>query len=93
MQDGQRGSTQHLSQAEVGRFVGYGAGWLLTMLLFGWGGLALDRRIGTTPLLLILGILAGFAGGLCTLYLRAVQKPANRRPGEGEPLRRPREEK
>lgn len=84
MQDGHR--------AEAGRFVGYGAGWLLTMLLFGWGGLELDRRIGTTPLLLILGILLGFAGGLCTLYVRAVAEPADRPSGGAKAPRRQRGE-
>ncbi len=53
--------------------------WLVTMLLFGWGGLELDRRIGTTPLLLIVGILVGFASGLCALYARAVGGSANRK--------------
>ena len=72
------------SHAEAGRFAGYGIGWLLAMLGFGWGGLALDRRIGTTPVLLILGILLGFAAGLWTLYARAVAEPANRPTGEGE---------
>lgn len=91
MQDGHRGTRQHSSRAEAGRFVGYGFSWLLTMLLFGWGGLELDQRIGTTPMFLILGILLGFAGGLCTLYMRAVA-PANRRPGDGEALRQSREE-
>ena len=92
MQDGHRGSTRPSPRAEAGRFVGYGMSWLATMLLFGWGGLELDRRIGTTPLLLILGILLGFAAGLCTLYTRAVAEPANNRPGKGKALRRPREE-
>lgn len=92
MQDGHRGSTQPSSRAEAGRFVGYGMSWLITMLLFGWGGLELDRRIGTTPVLLILGILLGFAAGLCTLYARAVAEPANRGPGKGKAPRRPREE-
>ena len=66
--------------------------WLITMLLFGWGGLELDRRIGTTPVLLIVGILLGFAAGLYTLYVRAVAEPANQGPGKGKALRRPREE-
>ncbi|MYI66754.1 MAG: AtpZ/AtpI family protein, partial [Gemmatimonadetes bacterium] len=79
-------------RAEAGRFVGFGVSWLLTMLLFAWGGLALDRRIGSTPVLLILGILVGFAGGFCALYLRAVAKPANQRSGEGKSPGRSREE-
>ncbi len=66
--------------------------WLSTMLLFGWGGLELDRRIGTTPVLLIMGILLGFAAGLYTLYVRAVVEPASQRSGKGKALRRPREE-
>ena len=92
MQDGYRGSTQPASRAEAGRFVGYGMSWLIAMLLFAWGGLELDRRIGTTPALLILGILLGFAAGLYTLYVRAVAEPANRGPGKWKAPRRPREE-
>ena len=84
LQDGHR--------AEAGRFVGLGISWLLTMLFFAWGGLALDRRIGTTPVLLILGILVGFAGGFCALYLRAAAEPADQPPGRGRTPRRSREE-
>lgn len=60
---------------------GYGVSWLLTMLLFGWGGLELDRRFDTVPLLLILGILLGFAAGLTTIYMRVVAEPAERARG------------
>ncbi len=75
----------HSLRAEAGRVAGYGLSWLLTMLLFGWGGLELDRRLGTVPLLLILGILIGFAAGLTTIYMRVVAEPASRARGRDAP--------
>ncbi len=84
--------TQLSSRAEAGRFLGYGFGWLLTMLLFGWGGLELDRRIGTTPVLLIVGILVGFAGGICTIYFRSAVVTEKYPQGEGGSLPRNGEE-
>ncbi len=75
MKEPHRGSARS-SRAEAGRFAGYGLSWFLTMLLLGWGGLALDRRLETIPLFLVLGILLGFASGLITIYARAVATPS-----------------
>ena len=69
---------------DLGRFSGYGIAWALATLLLGWGGLALDERLGTGPLLVISGAALGVVAGFVTLYTRAVLEPAARkgdRPG------------
>ena len=72
---------------DLGRFSGYGIAWALATLLLGWGGLALDERLGTGPLLVILGAVLGIVAGFVTLYMRAVVEPAARKgdsPGRRE---------
>lgn len=72
---------------DLGRFSGYGIAWALATLLLGWGGLALDERLGTGPLLVILGAVLGVLAGFVTLYMRAVVEPAARKgdsPGRRE---------
>ncbi len=64
--------------ADVGRYSGYGISWVLTILLLTWGGLKLDERLGTTPLLVLVGALVGVGAGFHTLYVRAVVEPAQR---------------
>ena len=71
---------------ELARYSGYGITWVLTVVLLGWGGLALDERLGTTPLLVLLGVLLGIVGGFYRLYLRLVVEPEDRKreePGPG----------
>jgi len=92
LQDRQVDLTQVSAHTEAGRFLGYGFSWLFTMLLFGWGGLELDRRIGTTPVLLIVGIMVGVAGGICTMYFRSAATTEKHPLGEGVSLPRNREE-
>jgi F0F1-type ATP synthase assembly protein I len=50
-------------------------GWLIVgnMVVFVGGGLWLDKHFGTTPVLLLTGVLLGFFGCGYTLY-RAVKK-------------------
>jgi len=60
------------------RYAGYGAAWVLAAVLGGWAGLELDRRLGTEPFLMVLGIFAGAGAGLYTLYVRLVVEPAHR---------------
>lgn len=87
------GRTPHRSSGalgDVGRLSGYGIGWVLTVAILAWAGLKLDERFGTTPLLALVGGLMGIGAGFCTLYVRAVVEPANRKkeePGSGEELR------
>ena len=60
----------------LGRYAGYGMAWVLAALLGGWAGLALDKWLGTSPALALLGALAGAGAGLYTLYARLVLEPA-----------------
>jgi ATP synthase protein I len=55
------------------RFVGLG---ITLMLIFGLPtvvGFVLDRLVGTLPLFLLIGLAAGFVGGMYYVY-RALQK-------------------
>ena len=75
------------SLQDLGRYSGYGIAWALATLLLGWGGLMLDERLGTDPLLAISGAVLGIVAGFVTLYMRAVVEPAARKgdsPGRRE---------
>jgi len=63
---------------DLARYSGYGISWVLTTLLLGWGGLMLDERFGTSPLLVISGGVLGLVGGFVSLYTRTVVQPADR---------------
>ncbi len=53
---------------EIGRYSGYGLTWALSVLLFLWIGYWLDGRLGTLPLLTLVGAFVGAAGGFLRLY-------------------------
>ena len=63
--------------AELGRYAGLGLSFAATVTLFGAAGWWLDRRLGTSPWLLLLGLFLGAALAFVSL-LRAV--PPFRRP-------------
>lgn len=65
------------SRGDLTRYSGLGITWVLTVVLLGWGGLALDGRLGTDPLLMLVGALLGIVGGFYRLYLRLVVEPEN----------------
>jgi len=52
---------------EFGRYAGLGAQFALVICLLAFAGYALDDRLGTLPLFLILGVLAGFVGGTISI--------------------------
>ena len=52
------------------RYAGTGLTFALTILVLGFVGWWLDERLGTRPWLMILGILAGFVGGLISMVKR-----------------------
>lgn len=62
-----------------GQFMGYGMTWALAVLLFlaigGW----LDSKLGTSPLLMILGAFVGGAAGFYSLYYHIVIEPRERK--------------
>ena len=57
---------------DLGRFAGLGVTLAVTLCVFAWGGYALDQRLGTLPLFLLLGVAAGFLGGTISM-VRKVQ--------------------
>ena len=61
-----------------GRYMGFGLTWALSVLLFLGVGAWLDSKIGTSPLLLILGAFVGGAAGFYSLYYHIVIEPRQR---------------
>lgn len=81
--DGERGNQgpnrQHRGSAVSGaEFAGIGLQFALTILVFVFVGIWLDRRFGTAPWLLILCVFAGAGGGFFSMYRRvtAAQRDA-----------------
>jgi hypothetical protein len=64
------------SLASAGAYAGLGFQFVLSILLFLYAGQWLDRKLGTTPLFLIVGTFAGAAAGFYAIYrkLMADQK-------------------
>jgi hypothetical protein len=61
-----------------GRYMGFGLTWALSVLLFLGVGAWLDSKLGTSPLLLILGAFVGGAAGFYSLYYHIVIEPRRR---------------
>lgn len=61
-----------------GQFMGHGMTWALAVLLFMAVGGWLDTKLGTSPLLLILGAFVGGAAGFYSLYYHIVIEPRER---------------
>ena len=78
------GSSAGLGGAE---FAGIGVQFALVILVFTFAGVWLDRRLGTSPWLTIIGVFVGAAGGFYSMYrkvmaaqrLDAERRAANRR--------------
>ena len=51
-------------------FAGIGFQFALTILVFAFVGVWLDRRLGTSPWLLLICVFAGAAGGFYSMYRR-----------------------
>jgi F0F1-type ATP synthase assembly protein I len=51
-------------------FAGIGLQFALTILVFVFAGVWLDRRLGTSPWLLLICVFAGAAGGFYSMYRR-----------------------
>ena len=74
------------SLGTVGRFAGLGFQLVASILLFLYAGRWVDRRIGTEPLFLLLGVFTGLAASIYSMYrsLMADQRrEAEARTGEG----------
>lgn len=68
----------------AGRYMGLGLSWALSTLLFLLAGWWLDRKVGTTPLFLILGAFVGASAGFYSMYRHVVMEPRDQK-DDGEP--------
>ena len=62
-----RGAAQVVSGAE---FAGIGIQFALTILVFVFAGVWLDKWLGTSPWLLLVSVFVGAAGGFYSMYRR-----------------------
>jgi F0F1-type ATP synthase assembly protein I len=53
-------------------FAGVGMQFAITIVLFAFGGIWLDKRLGTSPWLVILMVFAGAGLGFWSMYRRMV---------------------
>ena len=75
--------TDKLARNDYGRYAGLGFSFAITIIAFSAIGWWVDGKLGTTPLLLIVGVFVGFGGGLMSIIKRV--PPARRRPArEGQ---------
>jgi len=58
-----------------GQFAGHGLTLALSVLLFLGGGAWLDSKLGTGPILLIVGAFVGAGAGFYSLYFHIVIEP------------------
>ena len=65
-----------------GQHLGYGLAWALSVLLFLGAGAWLDGKLGTSPVLLVIGAFIGAGAGFYSLYYHIVIEPRQRSDGE-----------
>ncbi len=61
-----------------GAYMGYGLTWALSVLLFLGVGAWLDSKLGTSPILLVLGAFVGAGAGSYSLYYHVIIEPRHR---------------
>jgi ATP synthase protein I len=68
--------SKHGNALSGGEFAGIGLQFAVVILVFTGVGYWLDRRLGTSPWLLVLGVFAGAAAGIFSMYQKvsAVQR-------------------
>ncbi len=62
----------------LGQYAGFGLAWALSTLLFMLAGFWLDGKLGTAPVLTILGAFVGGAAGFYSMYRHLVVEPRER---------------
>jgi len=62
-----------------GQFMGHGLTLALAVLLFMGIGWWVDSKLGTAPILMVIGAVAGGAAGFYSLYHHIVIEPRDRR--------------
>jgi len=65
---------------QPGELAGVGLQFAASILLFLFVGMWLDRKLGTDPWLLIVGVFTGGAAGFWSMYRRLVMEPREREP-------------
>lgn len=78
MAGNQRGSDPKDMIRVSGQYMGLGLTWALSVLLFLGIGAWLDSKLGTRPILLILGAFVGAGAGFYSLYYHIVIEPRKR---------------
>lgn len=63
-----RGGAQGRSLGAAGRYAGLGLQFVVSILFFLWVGQWLDRRLGTDPLFLYVGVFTGAGGAFYSMY-------------------------
>lgn len=71
-------------RSRVGAYLGLGAGFAGSTLVFAALGMFLDRQIGTSPVFTLVGTFVGAAGGFYSLYRRAMALQEDDGPNERE---------
>jgi ATP synthase protein I len=78
---GEKGSAPSASE-----FAGIGLQFAVSIVLFVYAGQWLDRRLGTGPLFLIVGVFVGAAGSFYSMYRKLMAaQAAERAGGDGGP--------
>jgi F0F1-type ATP synthase assembly protein I len=80
------------NRRRVGAYLGLGAGFAGSTLLFAVFGMFLDRKLGTSPAFTLMGTFVGAAGGFYSLYRRAKELQEEEEEGGGPPPDKGREE-
>lgn len=82
--DHENGSGSERSMwAAAGEFTGFGLTWALSVLLFLLGGWWVDGKLGTTPLLMIVGAFVGAGAGFYSLYRHVIASSLSNSKGSG----------
>jgi len=73
-----KGDDQREMIRASGQFMGHGMALALSVLLFLGGGAWVDSKLGTAPILTIVGAFVGAAAGFYSLYYHIVIEPRTR---------------
>lgn len=57
------------------RFAGFGVQFVAAILIFLYAGQWLDRKLGTSPLFLVVGVFVGAGGSFYAMYRSLVRPP------------------